>query len=98
MCEQGCSHNALTKADSWLVETDQEKKLVFPIQITSIRRRPDMVVWSADARAVIMIELTVPLEDCTLGDADERKILKNDELREQCIKAGGKAWVYAVEV
>ena len=45
---------------------------IFPINIAVTRKRPDIVVFSQSLRVVILIELTVPLED-RIAAASTRK-------------------------
>ena len=47
----------------WDMRADLNKQLRFPTEITTTSLRPDIVVWSSKARAVHLIELTVPSED-----------------------------------
>ena len=46
---------------TWKVAADLDSALVFPIVTTS--QRPDIVVWSDDAKQVILLELTMPWEE-----------------------------------
>ena len=52
----------LQAAQSWEMKVDLGRKLVFP-QVVQTPLRPDVVLWSEEARKIILIELTVPWED-----------------------------------
>ena len=49
-----------------------ENDCIFPLEIAAIRQRPDVVIFSQSLRVVILIELTVPLED-RIAAANTRK-------------------------
>ena len=74
---------------NWKVAADLDNSLVFPIVTTS--QRPDVVVWSDDARQVILLELTVPWEE-NFGDAEDRKYRRYEELIDACREAGWRTW------
>ena len=57
--------------DSRQLEVDLDRKLRFP-EIVPTNLRPDMVLWSAAMKKIVIIELTVPWEERG-GEADERK-------------------------
>ena len=77
----------MSTEDDWKLEVDLNKKLVFPREIVMTNLKPDIVLLSEKAKTVVMIELTVPWED-HIEEANERKILKYDELRELCTSKG----------
>ena len=81
----------------WDMRVDLKKQLRFPTEITITSLRPDIVVWSTKARAVHLIELTVPSEE-GIEAAFERKKAKYSELAAECREAGWKATIYPVEV
>ncbi|KAL9980386.1 hypothetical protein ACROYT_G008968 [Oculina patagonica] len=62
---------------TWNAAADLDCSLVFPVVTAS--QCPDVVVWSDDARQVILPELTVPWEE-NFGDAEERKYRRYEEL------------------
>ena len=70
---------------SWKMAADLDSSLVFPIVTTS--QRPDIVVWSDDARRVILLELTVIWEE-NFGDADDWKAKRYEELVNACSEGG----------
>ena len=89
--------NLISTADDWKLDVDLNKKLVFPREIVMTYLRPDIVLSSQKAKAVVMIELTVLWED-HIEEANERKRLKYDELRELCTSKGWAARCLPVEV
>ncbi|XP_076086812.1 uncharacterized protein LOC143057392 [Mytilus galloprovincialis] len=52
----------VNQAKDWQLEVDLEKKMQFP-DIVPTNLRPDMVLWSASSKKVVIIELTVPWEE-----------------------------------
>lgn len=56
--------NWLSVSDDWklLVDMDHEK-IVFPPEILSTSKRPDIVIWSKKTKTVIIGELTCPAEE-----------------------------------
>ena len=69
-------------------------KKFYSIQTTL---RPDIVLWSAEDKKIIIIELTVPWEE-GCDEAHERKSSKYWELKEACQDRGWKTWLFPVEV
>lgn len=53
----------LSLGGEWQLAADLDRQLKFPAEITMTALRPDIVLWSASAKAVIMVELTVPWEE-----------------------------------
>ena len=68
----------LDKASDWQVDVDLDRKLRFP-EIVPTNLRPDMVLWSATMKKIVIVELTVPWEE-RCGEANERKRAKYDQL------------------
>ena len=66
---------------------DLFKKLKLPRNITTTNIRPDPLLWSKKTGHVILFELTVPWGD-QVQEAYEKKLLKYQQLVEQCIEAG----------
>ena len=60
-------------------------------------QRPDIIIWSACAKIVILIELTVPWEE-RMEEAFERKRKRYQELVDDCSQRGWKVWNFPVEV
>ena len=81
----------------WELLADVNGKLVFPQHISVTTLRPDMVMWSDASQQVHLIELTVPWED-NLEEAYERKKLKYDALRDECVRKGWSCNVLPVEM
>jgi hypothetical protein len=53
----------LSEANDWQILVDLEHKLVFPPEIFSTNQRPDIVIWSINAKKVLLVELTVPCDE-----------------------------------
>ena len=79
------------------MRVDLDRQLRFPVEITTTSLRPDIVVWSTKAKAVHLIELTVPMEE-GIEAAFKRKKAKYSELAAECRNAGWKTTIYPVEV
>lgn len=73
------------------------RQVVFPREIVTTTLRPDIVMWSAVERSVLLIELNIPWEE-GMTAAHERKHLKYSELVVQCQEAGWKARIYPVRL
>ncbi|XP_068595260.1 retrovirus-related Pol polyprotein from type-1 retrotransposable element R2 [Brachionichthys hirsutus] len=86
----------LQTAPSWEMRVDLGRKLQFP-QVVQTPLRPDVVIWSDEAKKIILIELTVPWED-GCSEASERKASKYQDLVQQCRDKGWQAWLFPVEV
>ena len=59
-------------ASEWVCLFVLEDALILPLEIAATLQRPDIVIFARAVRHVILIELTVPLED-RVSDAHERK-------------------------
>ncbi|CAH1264057.1 Hypp2833 [Branchiostoma lanceolatum] len=81
----------------WKMSVDLDTRLCFPRHICETTLRPDLVLWSEEAKAVIIVELTVPWEE-NIQAAFERKKLKYLNLKEQCEMKGWRTLLYPVEV
>ena len=46
----------------WCIIADIDRQLVFPTEIISTRRHPDLVIWSVNSKKVIIAELTILFE------------------------------------
>ena len=80
----------------WKVESNIGRKFVFPLDISTTNFRPDMIT-SSETKKVIIVELTVPWET-VVDEAHARKLLKYNELVNQCRRAGWVTTLCAVEV
>ncbi|KAI8514632.1 hypothetical protein Bbelb_072230 [Branchiostoma belcheri] len=78
-------------------QVDLDRKLTFPEEVVATNLRPDMVLWSKQAKKVTMIELTVPWEE-RVEEAHERKALKYQDLVQSCKDNGWRAMCFPVEV
>lgn len=101
--ERGNTHHRkdtgrlLTPGKGWTLAVDLGKQLQFPREIVETSLRPDLVLWSAACKVVLMVELTVPWEG-GLEAAHERKRAKYSDLAAECREAGWRAVTYPVEV
>ena len=88
----------LLNANDWEFLFDLgDSQLVFPPEIAVTTQRPDIVIFSRSKKAVLLIELTVPLEDrVTAGHT--RKENRYAALVQQCSENGWFARCFAVEV
>ena len=82
----------LQEGTGWKMLVDLDKQLVFPLIETLLR--PDIVLLAEKEKIVILIELTCPPEE----NIEERHREKYQDLSEQCVEAGWKAYCFAVEV
>lgn len=82
-----------TNGQSWCLN----QLLRFAQEITSTSLQPEIVLWSSLTKAIIMVELSILLED-TLETAFERKDDKYAELATACSQAGRRAFTFPVEV
>lgn len=65
----------LSLATDFELQVDLGRQLKFPEHITLTSLRPGVVLASASSKQVLLLELTVPWEDC-MEEANERKWLK----------------------
>ena len=70
---------------------------MFPPAIYSTPERPDLVLWSASRRRVILIELTCPAEE-GIQDAASRKVARYAGLCGECERLGWSVSMATVEV
>ncbi len=64
-----------------------ERQLKIPTHITQSKLRPDIILVSEATKQLILLELTVPLEE-SMEEAQERKRKKYQELVEERIVGG----------
>ena len=81
----------------WKFLSDLGKRLVFPAHIVVTSLRPDIVIYSDEAKTVIMIELTCPSEE-NFENQHLAKLARYTDLEADCISAGWKVHLFAVEV
>ena len=74
-------------ASDWKLLVDFERhKIMFPPEIYSTDERPDVIIWSASLRKIILIELTCPAEE-GIQAASERKLRRYETLKSiLCLK------------
>ena len=96
-CCTGSERSLLSLGGQWQLAADLSRQLKFPAEITMTSLRPDIMLWSAPAKAVIMVELTVPWEE-HMEAAYERKKDKYTELAATCSQAGWRPFTFPVEV
>ena len=85
----------VVKEGTSLPKSQSKGQKNLPKEIVMTNLRPDIVLSSQKAKTVVMIELIVPWED-HIEEANERKILKYDELiLENCVLArDGQQYAY----
>jgi hypothetical protein len=60
--------SSLDGASDWKVLVDYDhESIVFPPEICATSKRPDLIIWSAEAKRVLLIELTCPAEEGILA-------------------------------
>ena len=91
------SQGILATAGDWQMVADIHGRMQFPANIAATNSRPDLVLWSEGTKQVIMLELTVPWEE-RMEEAHQRKLLKYQQLVEDCQGNGWKARCLPVEV
>ena len=57
------SQAILLQANDWTFLYDLEGQLQFPIEAAVTSLRPDVVLFSRSSKTIVLLELTVPLED-----------------------------------
>ena len=89
----------LLQANDWTFLYDLEGQLQFPIKAAVTSLRPDVVLFSRSSRTIVLLELTVPLEDNVhLHVAHDRKTTKCSALVTACEENGLKTHMFASEV
>jgi hypothetical protein len=71
--------------------------VVIPPEIVASKLRPDGVIWSAKAKRIVLLELTVPFEECMEG-ATKRKQSRYAMLADTLRRNGWFTTVLTVEV
>ena len=88
----------LSRANDWVITMDEEfNQVAFPVQILETSKRPDITIYSQRTQTVVIIELTVPLEE-NLESAHARKKCKYDQLVAECESRGWKTHYFPVEI
>ena len=91
------SQAILLQANDWTFLYDLEGQLQFPIEAAETSLRPDVVLFSRSSKTIVLLELTVPLED-NVHLAHDRKTSKYSALVTACEENGFKTHVFALEV
>ena len=91
------SSGLLATAQDWELKVDLGKQLKFPETVAITALRPDIVLILETSKQVILLELTVPWEDC-IEEANKRKRAKYTELLEKCRSNGWRARCEPIEV
>ena len=90
--------NILSRTNDWVLIMDEEfNQMAFPPQICETSKRPDITIFSQKTQTVIIVELTVPIEE-NLANAYARKKCKYDQLVADCENRGWKTFYFPVEV
>ena len=92
------TQHILLQASDWDFRFDLgSEALQFPIEAAATSLRPDIVIYSCTKKIVVMLELTVPLEDRS-HLAHERKTSKYASLARTCEENGFTTHFFALEV
>ena len=85
-------------AKDWVMMVDLPGEPVnFPVNIAVTLQRPDIVIFSVALKQILLIELTVPIEDQVL-DAQKRKTNRYKALVQQCESSGWEVTLYTIEI
>jgi len=88
----------LSRANDWILLMDEEyNQVAFPPQIYETAKRPDITIHSPKTKTVIIIELTVPIEE-NLSNANIRKKCKYEDLVAECENRKWHTYYFPVEV
>ena len=82
----------LNGASDWKVSADLKTSLQFPVHIIQTEKRPDFVASSDSKKSVLLIKLTLPLEE-NRKEAHERKKNRYQTLRSDSVEKG---WIWHV--
>ena len=78
------------------MEVDLDRQLRFPEGICLSIQKPYIVIYSLKLRKVILIELTCPAEE-NIEERHSEKISRYEGLLKDCINAGWKVDLFAIE-
>ena len=79
--QPGGAVGLLGTALDWQMKADLGKQLRFPQHIVETTLRPDIVLFSDSSKQVVLLELTIPWEEC-MDEVNERKHAKYTDLVE----------------
>ena len=90
--------DTIRDCEDWLVVWDEDKHpAMFPPEIVTTSRRPDITIYSPSEKQGIIIELTVPAEE-NFAQANLRKKVKYEDLIQEGQDAGWELKYFPVEV
>ena len=81
----------------WVFLFDLEESLIFPSEIAFTTLRPDGVIFSHKLKTVILLEITVPIEDRVITPKFI-KFKRYDSLIRECQSNGWKAILLTLEI
>ena len=96
-CKPLASQAILLQANDWTFLFDLEGQLQFQIEADVTSLRPDVVLSSCSSKTIVLLELTVPLED-NVHLTHDRKISKYSASVTACEENGFKTHMLALEV
>ena len=89
---------SIQNSNDWKVVWDEDKlPMIFPPEIVSTSRRPDITIYSKALKTGVVIELTVPAEE-NMSQANLRKKCKYEDLIREGGEAGWELAYFPVEV
>ena len=91
------SNSALSGALDWVLLFDLEDSLVFPPKIALTVLRPDGVLYLEKLKTVLLLELTVPIEDRVLTAQSLKSKCYEGFIRE-CQSNGWKASLLIIKI
>ena len=92
------TQNKIQNAEDWKVVWDEDKiPAIFPPEIVTTSRRPDITIYSPNEKIAVVIELTVPAEE-NMAQANHRKKCKYEDLISEGRDAGWDLRYFPVEV
>ena len=90
--------NRIQGAEDWKLVWDEDKiPAIFPPEIVTTSRRPDITLYSPKEKLAVVIELTVPAEE-NMAQANQRKKCKYEDLVSEGQEAGWEMKYFPVEV
>lgn len=88
----------LPRAADWELLCDTDGQLSFPTHIAVTNKRPDIVLHSLSKRIVVLIELTVPIEDNIGGAYASSKAPRYESLLNECAANGWAPYFFSITV
>jgi hypothetical protein len=90
----------LNQAQDWQIQCDldgQKHQSTIPSSVHQTSQRPDIVLYSASSRTMVMLELTVPM-DRNIVDAHIKKINRYENLHQEITDLNWETYNFAIEV